>query len=240
MVTRTLDVVAHHLYGTTLSAANFESIYNNFSNYRLWQTEWYNNDYFELGDVILNELISENISAFLYWNGVWIHDEGNCLIEISTWEPSAEIKRMPGHYIMMHYSKFIKNGYKRVDVTENLKAKVGAFKAPDDSKLVVIVSNNTDKEDELNIPLEYRVVNSSVYQSLESSQTYMTELGVFTDGMKIPANSLTTIVFELETGEKGDDETSKTYVHIAVVAVVVLVSVIAGCIMIVKKKKNNV
>lgn len=203
-----LDVVAHHLYGTTLSSYNFETIYNKFSNYHIWQTEWYNNNYFELGDVILNELISENISAFLYWNGVWIYDEGNCLIEISTWEPSAEIKRMPGHYIMMHFSKFIKNGYLRVDVTENLNSKVGAFKSSDNSKLVVVVSNNTGKEDVLHLSMQYEIKSSSVYQSCEDKQKYMIEAGEFSDGMKIPSNSLTTIVFEL--GERKEPEPEPT------------------------------
>lgn len=192
-----LDVVAHHLYGTSLSAANFQELQKNYADYRLWQTEWYSNDYIGLGDVILNELISENLTAYLYWNGVWIEDNGNCLIEISTWAPDAVIKRLPGHYIMMHFSKFIKNGYKRVDVTEELSSKVGAFLSPDENELVVVVSNNYVKADNLFIDINREIKDSKVYRSTKTTETYMEELGTYEPGMKIPAMTLTTIVLEL-------------------------------------------
>lgn len=201
----TFDVVAHHLYGTTLTAENFANIYNDFSDYRLWQTEWYCNEYIKLGDVILNELISENITAFLYWNGVWIEDDGNCLIEISTWEPGAEIKRMPGHYIMMHFSKFIKSGYQRVDVAEDLRSKVGAFVSPDGSRMVVVVSNNYYKAEELTLGLNREITGSQVYRSTGSKETYMEDIGEYEEGMKMPAMTLTTIVLEL-----GDEIERKT------------------------------
>lgn len=197
------DVIAHHLYGTSLSAANFQELQTNFSDYRLWQTEWYCNEYSNLGDVILNELISENLTAFLYWNGVWIEDDGNCLIEISTWEPNAEIKRMPGHYIMMHFSKFIKNGYQRVDVAEDLRSRVGAFISPDSSKLVVVVSNSYVKAEELHLNINREIKSSEVYRSTEHKDTYMEAMGEYEDGMSMPAKTLTTIVFEL-----GDEITS--------------------------------
>ena len=35
-----LDMIAHHLYGTALTAANFRELQSNFSNYRLWQNTW--------------------------------------------------------------------------------------------------------------------------------------------------------------------------------------------------------
>ena len=210
------EVVAHHLYGTSLSERNFAKIYNEYSNYRLWQTEWYCNDYFTLAEVIVDELVNENLNAFLYWNGVWPKDDGNCLIEISDWHWSAEwphiatVTRMPAHYIMTHFSKFIKNGYLRVDVSEGLASKIGAFKSPEGDKLVVVAANNTGNDEILNIVQENNVISSSVYQSTESDSTYMKSLGSFADGMTLPAGSMTTIVFDILPVMRGDlneDET---------------------------------
>jgi len=214
-----LDMIAHHLYGTALTPANFQELQQNFSDYRLWQTEWYSNEYFNLGDVILNELINENLTAFLYWNGVWIEDNGNCLIEISTWEHDAEIKRLPGHYIMMHFSKFIKNGYKRVDVAEELNSRIGAFISPDNSKLVVVVANSFIKAEELYLDIDREILSSQMYRSTAHQDKYMEDVGAYESGAKMPAKTLTTIVLELgeeivkepevsepETVEPGDVE----------------------------------
>lgn len=194
-----LEVVAHHLYGTSLSERNFAKIYRDFGNYRLWQTEWYENDYMLLGEVIVDELANENISAFIYWNGVWIEDNGNCLIEISTFYRDAKIYRRGGHYIMTHFSKFIKNGYQRVDVSEGLKSKLVAFKSPKGDKLVVVAANNTASKETLNIVHNNKVLSSKVYQSTESDGKYLKDLGKFKDGLNLPAGSLTTIVFELDS-----------------------------------------
>ena len=194
----TLDVVAHHLYGTNLSERNFRKLYNGFSDYRMWQTEWYYNDYFHLAEVIVDELVNENITAYLYWNGVWPEDDGNCLIEISDWSQKATVTRMPAHYIMTHFSKFIKQGYKRVDVSEGLGSKVAAFKSPEGDKLVVVAANNTSTNDILNIKHGMNTVSSRVYQSTEADNTYMKDLGSFSDGLVLPAGSLTTIVMDIE------------------------------------------
>ena len=156
------------------------------------------NDYFHLAEVIVDELVNENITAYLYWNGVWPEDDGNCLIEISDWSQKATVTRMPAHYIMTHFSKFIKQGYKRVDVSEGLGSKVAAFKSPEGDKLVVVAANNTSTNDVLNIKHGMNTVSSRVYQSTEADNTYMKDLGSFSDGLVLPAGSLTTIVMDIE------------------------------------------
>lgn len=200
-----VDVVAHHLYGTTITERNFAKIANAFSDYRLWQTEWYQNDYFYLAEVIVDELVNENLTAWLYWDGVWIEDEGNCLIEISTWTKDATIKRNGGHYIMTHFSKFIKNGYVRVDVSERLGSKVAAFVSPDRDKLVMVVANDSDNDEIMELNLDANVESSCVYQSVESTGEYLTDLGEYTSDVSFPAGSLTTIVFNLGAGEESAD-----------------------------------
>lgn len=200
-----VDVVAHHLYGTTITERNFAKIANAFSDYRLWQTEWYQNDYFYLAEVIVDELVNENLTAWLYWDGVWIEDEGNCLIEISTWTKDATIKRNGGHYIMTHFSKFIKNGYVRVDVSERLDSKVAAFISPDGDELVMVVANNSDSDEIMELNLDKAVTSSSVYQSVEETGEYLTELGEYTSDLSFPAGSITTIVFNLSESEESPE-----------------------------------
>ena len=208
------DVVAHHLYGSSLTDRSFKNIADYFKDYRIWQTEWYEHDYMRLGDVILSELINENLNAYLYWNGVWVEDDGNCLIEIDTFYNWAKIKRNGGHYIMSHFSRYIKPGYIRVDVEEYMNSRVGAFKSPDGKQLVVMVANDSDNVETINIDCGYKYKSSIVRQSVEGGEYFKTLKEGFKQGMKIPANSLTTIVLNLsstktEAPSEPKEETTK-------------------------------
>ncbi len=198
------EVVAHHLYGRSYEAYDagsvdreFSDIYKSFSDYRLWQTEWYAYDFQMLGDVILSELINENISAYLYWNGVWIEDKGACLVEIDTFYPWAKVKRNAGHYTMAHFSRYIKPGYIRVDVNEHMNSRIGAFKSPDGKQLVVVVSNNSQTDEKLNLEFGYKYKSSIVRQTVEGGETFKTLKEGYKQGMTVPAQSLTTIVLNL-------------------------------------------
>ncbi len=199
-----LETIGHHLYGTDLSPSNFRKISDQFSgDYKLWETEWYNNNYFEHAEVMMDELINENISAYLYWNGVWVFDTGNCLIEIGGDGQNSDLQRLGNHYIMTHFSKYIKRGYQRIDVTEELGSKVAAFLAPDESELVVTVMNPTEEYDDLTLDIGGRkILSSSSVRSTEGesrfSNKYLEDAGEYKDGYEIEPRSLYTIVLELE------------------------------------------
>ena len=198
-----LEVVGHHLYGTDLSERNLRQVGENFSDYRLWETEWYNNDFFGHAEVLIDELVYEGVSAYLYWNGVWIMDMGNCLIEIDGAEPNAEFRRIGNHYLMTHFSKYIKRGYQRVDVQESLGSKFAAFKAPDDSQLVVIVQNRTDSNEFLTLDIGgKKILGSQVITSTEGenrfAHKYLVESGEYEDELVIEPKTLTTIILDLE------------------------------------------
>ena len=198
-----LEVVAHHLYGMDLGEGNMTAVKNAMDGYRIWETEWYNSDFFGHAEVVMDELIYENVSAYLYWNGVWIADLGNCLIEIGGADANASIQRIGNHYIMMHYSKFIKNGYQRVDVEESLGSKVAAFKSPDGSKLAVVVMNPTEKDEYMTLDLGGKtILDSACWLSTEGenrfANDYMMDNGKYEDELFIPARSLMTIDIDLE------------------------------------------
>lgn len=199
-----LEIIGHHLYGTDLSERNLRAVGDNFSgDYRIWQTEWYNNDFFGHAEVMLDELVYENISAYLYWNGVWIFDMANCLIEIDGAGENAEFRRMGNHYLMTHFSKYIKRGYQRVDVTESLGSKFAAFKAPDDSQLVIIAMNRTELNEFMRLDLGGKeILGSQIIVSTEGesrfSHKYLEDGGEYYDGFVLEPNTLITIVLDLE------------------------------------------
>lgn len=198
-----LEIIGHHLYGTDLSEKNLRQVGENFSDYRIWQTEWYNNNFFEHAGVMIDELVYEGVSGYLYWNGVWIFDTGNCLIEIDGAEHDKEFRRMGNHYLMTHFSKYIKRGYQRVEISGDLKSKLAAFKAPDDSKLVVIALNRTDLNEFLTLDIGgKKILSSEVIVSTEGenrfSNKYLQDGGEYEDGLVLAPNSLNTIVIDLE------------------------------------------
>lgn len=200
-----LSIIGHHLYGTDNSPANYKKVGRLSEDYTLWQTEWYYNDYFDHARVMIDEFANENISAYLYWNGVWIADTGNCLIEIGGAGENDYIQRIGNHYIMTHFSKYVKQGYKRVELQSDSKLKLVGFKAPDSSKLVVIALNESKYDESVDLTIDLggkKILDSQVIQSFEGenrfSHEYLVDMGEYDDEFFLPAGSLSTFVLELE------------------------------------------
>ena len=206
------EVIAHHLYGSPNTPKSFSEVYDAFGeDYTLWQTEWYNNDYFGHADVLINELNYENVNAYLYWNGVWPIDDGNCLIEIGGFYPNDYVKRRGNHYIMMHFSKFIKNGYTRVDTSLNAsQSNVTGFISPDEDELVLVISNSSEMDETLKLDIgdEYKIRSGKIYRSTKNTDDfnkeeelneYMVNMGSLkTYEIEVPSDTLTTLVMKIE------------------------------------------
>mgnify|MGYP003217193027 FL=1 len=152
--------------------------------------------------MMANEFIYENVNAYLYWNGVWVADLGNCLIEVDD-DKNGDIRRVGNHYIMMHFSKYIKRGYQRVEVENSSGATVVAFKAPDSHRLVIVAVNNKDSYEDLYVDLGGAVpTGSSAYQTIGNESRfkfkYWQDAGQFNpDGNELPPLSVTTFVIDL-------------------------------------------
>lgn len=214
-----VTAVAHHLYGSSLTAANFQKISEQYSGkYTLWQTEWYNNDFFDHAAVMINELVNENLNAYLYWNGYWIPDDANCLIEVSEYGSNAKITRRGNHYIMMHFSKFIKRGYVRVDAEPYASnSKVAAFKSLKGDKLVIVALNNSTSAETLELNIGANITSSEVYRSTKKTSDITKEattneyMKKITENLKdgstitLPANTLSTIVLDIKAGGAASD-----------------------------------
>lgn len=218
------DMIPHHLYGSANTPASFSEVYEKFGDYTLWQTEWYNNDYFGHAKVLIDELNYENVNAYLYWNGVWPEDDGNCLIEIGGWESNAYVKPRGNHYIMMHFSKFIKNGYTRVETDLNaVNSDVTAFVSPDNDELVLVILNTSENDETLKLAVnDYRIKSGHIYRSTKNTDDYekeqelneyMADMGSLkTTSIEIPSDTLTTLVMKIEPRdvEAADEEDTES------------------------------
>ena len=218
------DMIPHHLYGSANTPASFSEVYEKFGDYTLWQTEWYNNDYFGHAKVLIDELNYENVNAYLYWNGVWPEDDGNCLIEIGGWESNAYVKPRGNHYIMMHFSKFIKNGYARVETDLNaVNSDVTAFVSPDNDELVLVILNTSENDETLKLAVnDYRIKSGHIYRSTKNTDDYekeqefneyMADMGSLkTTSIEIPSDTLTTLVMKIEPrdAEAADEEDTES------------------------------
>ena len=218
------DMIPHHLYGSANTPASFSEVYEKFGDYTLWQTEWYNNDYFGHAKVLIDELNYENVNAYLYWNGVWPEDDGNCLIEIGGWESNAYVKPRGNHYIMMHFSKFIKNGYTLVETDLNaVNSDVTAFVSPDNDELVLVILNTSENDETLKLAVnDYRIKSGHIYRSTKNTDDYekeqefneyMADMGSLkTTSIEIPSDTLTTLVMKIEPrdAEAADEEDTES------------------------------
>lgn len=197
------EVIAHHLYGSPNTPQSYSEVGEEYSDdYTMWQTEWYYNEYINHAEKMANEFIYENLSAYLYWNGVWTGDVGNCLIEIGGAGEFDTIKRNGNHYIMMHFSKYVERGYERVDVANDSKSTVVAFKAPDSSRLVIVAVNNTQEADNLVFDLGDAEITSTMgFQTLGNENPFLYDYWLDTEydenGVELPAQSVTTYVIDM-------------------------------------------
>ena len=102
---------------------------------------------------------------------------------------------------MMHFSKYIKEGYIRVDINEDLNSNMTAFKSPDGKKLVVVAVNLSDSNEYLALDVGEEILGSVTYQSLKADNRfrnkYWLEAGKYSEDYELPAGSLTTIVLDL-------------------------------------------
>lgn len=221
----TVTTIAHHLYGSANTASEFSQISNMYSSrYSIWQTEWYTNNLYDLASEIIRELTYENLNAYLYWDGVWVPDDGNCLIELAgdtPWNPNAYAARRGPHYIMMHFSKYIKKGYIRVDANSSgTGCEYVAFKSPENDKLVIVALNKTGASDTVRLNTGATVTGSEIWRSTlnttdhtkeQTQNSYMQKVSqTVAEGgtVTLPANTLTTIVLDISSVVKGDADGS--------------------------------
>lgn len=102
----------------------------------------------------------------------------------------------------MHFSKYVDRGYERVDVANDSKSTVVAFKAPDSSRLVIVAVNNTQEADNLVFDLGDAEITSTMgFQTLGNENPFLYDYWLDTEydenGVELPAQSVTTYVIDM-------------------------------------------
>lgn len=160
-----VKVFGAHLYGTQVRDFPYPLFQQKGAGKELWMTEVYypnsNNDAniwsqaVEMGVHIHNALVEGRFQTYVYWPlrryYALIHDGegGHGLSPVA----SAGTATKRG-YVMAQYSKYIRNGYIRVDATKNptTNVYVSAYKGKDSVVIVLVNSNTSSKTINISIP----------------------------------------------------------------------------------------
>ena len=216
--------VAYHLYigGTGDSDTNtvrpssfftnFSGIKKYFGDIRRWQTEFYIGHGIQTAELINNALTVADMTAYLYWSGVWDDStpgvfESFDLIEVNNagnWRPTAN------YYVLRHYSQFIRPGYVRVGTAvKDGAVKAAAFVSPYRNKMAVVLVNTSDKERTVRLDAEgYTITGTQMYLSVfgdecKSAEGLFAEAGSLDNysGITIPAKSVLSIDIDGYAGD---------------------------------------
>jgi glucuronoarabinoxylan endo-1,4-beta-xylanase len=135
-----VGILAAHDYGSNATVAITQ--FGTPPPVPIWETEHYfgSDDSIQNGLALAQEihtfLTVANANAYHYW---WLDGSGNgSLAGNSTATPAKRL------YVMGNYSKFVRPGFYRVNVTNGTAALVSAFKDPASSNYVIVAANPTE------------------------------------------------------------------------------------------------
>ncbi len=210
-----LGGLAFHLYvgGTSDSSTltvkpssyyvPFSGMESSFPDIRKWETEFYIGQGIQTSELIWSALTNAEMTAYLYWSGVWDDSTPNQfesadLIEINN---KGEWRTSSNYYAMRHYSQFIRPGYVRIDAeSDEARIKVSAFANSNNTKVAAVLVNNSDKEYDVKLAgTDYTVLGFAAYQSVfgqsaQSDENMFKPLGELKDGIvTLPAYSVTSV-----------------------------------------------
>lgn len=210
-----LDAVAHHLYqGTTWrNPDNFDASMSALSSAAgslpIFETEFDTQNGaateggFETAWVIHNALVTEGVSAFLYWD-LTVTGQTGCLVAMTR----SQFTLRGQYYSMRHFARFTDPGFTRIDAQSNdPDLRVSAYLAPDNSQMTVVLLNVGLGD----APVKFDAINnfsagaSELYRTVYASgntatSEYWTSLGSLDANLPLvmPSHSVVTLVFHAE------------------------------------------
>jgi glucuronoarabinoxylan endo-1,4-beta-xylanase len=173
---------------------------------------------FETAWVIHNSLVTEGVSAFLYWDLVWPH-AGLVSLEADAVGNAAPYVIRDQYYSVKHYARFTDPGYVRVGATSNVSdIRATAFVAPDQSRVTVVLLNVGTSDQTLTLELGgYAAQSSNLYRTVFRPPSSADAAGVTvpwvelgslgSDGtVELPSRSVVTVALTTAGGPvSGDD-----------------------------------
>jgi len=192
--------VAHHLYTGTDPATmvnNMTILNTAYPKIPKWQTEYSENNWLTLAQVIHNSLVIENVSAYLVWDLFWPGENGLINLEnpwtSSTWVNKDGYKILTKYYMFKQFAYFIKPGWFRVDATNTgTTIKSSAYMSPDGKNMSIVVLNTGTTIDSIAIkPSAFTIASGKIYRTTDSLNCSF--MGDYTERtIKLPAKSITT------------------------------------------------
>ncbi|MFD3002357.1 glycoside hydrolase family 30 beta sandwich domain-containing protein [Pontibacter toksunensis] len=161
-------------------------------------TEYSTMPWFKTARFIHQTMKYAHSSGYIYWELVWgdPNSKDQAMIYV---DGSGNYTINPFYYVIKHFSKFIDEGYQRVEVTSTTTAlEVTGYMHPDQNQLTLVIINPESRDLKYQVEVENRVVKTlKGYQSMEGN--FFKDLGNVSpsDEVSIPASSITTLVLNL-------------------------------------------
>jgi glucuronoarabinoxylan endo-1,4-beta-xylanase len=187
-----VSIVGGHLYGAQIK----DYALARAKGKEVWMTEYYAdgqglNTALDTAKQIHDCFTVANMNAYIWW---WVHDDNMGFIN----KAGQPQKR---GYVVGQYSKFIKNGYYRVDATGNPQTDVYTTAYKGDNKVVIVavnkgnsaVSQNFVLKDGSTSKVSAWITDSS--RNIEAISPVNVSGGSFT--AQLPAQSITTFVGDI-------------------------------------------
>jgi glucuronoarabinoxylan endo-1,4-beta-xylanase len=207
---------AHHLYdctGSTTGCGTEPDKYladmNNFKSKvgdkPIFQTEYQHKEpntwtqAMNTAILMHNSLAVEGVAGYLYWDLFW----GPGTVSLVSLDDPCSYTIKPAYYAFKQYSAFIDSGWQRVDATtDNSGLRISAYISPDNKKLNAVIINTTAGTDiTLNFSLkDFSISKGEIYRSSQAEKCLYVGSYKGNSPLKLPANSITTLV--LSAGDK--------------------------------------
>jgi glucuronoarabinoxylan endo-1,4-beta-xylanase len=200
--------IAHHLYnggtGSNTSAninpdgfiTNMQGLANSYyPNKPLFQTEYDYGTPLQTGQLMINSLIHENVSAYCYWDLIWAAGQ-RPLVTLTGNDYSVS----DFYYVFKQFAKYTDPGYKRVAAVSDAGAiKTVALISPDQKQLSVILINPGGSTTTVALNLNgFTVSGSTIYRTVPGGTEKCSAVGALGSGntVALPARSIATVVIQ--------------------------------------------
>ena len=197
-------IYAYHPYnfnsGTQISQTTslLNEIRTRFGDKPNIMTEYSTMSWFKTARFIHQNLKQANTSGYIYWELVWgdANTKDQAMIYV---DGSGNYTVNPFYYVVKHFSKFIDEGHRRVEVSSTTSAlEVTGYMHPNQNQLTLVIINPESRSIEYQLEVENKTVKRvKGYQTVEGD--FFKDLGSLAadKAIKVPASSITTLVLDL-------------------------------------------
>ncbi|MBN1132568.1 MAG: T9SS type A sorting domain-containing protein [Bacteroidales bacterium] len=201
--------IAHHLYhgvneSNPFASTDFKKVGNFHPEIPHFQSEYSRGDWFYLAGVIYMSLHEENVTAYLYWDLIWVDGAGLVSLEFP-WDPSGWTDPQKGYartkdfFAFKQYSAFIHPGWQRAgEIVSDNSIKGVAFLSPGKDSGAFVAINRSETETfnlHLSVP-GYSINTSSVFRT--SATEDCDNIGGLADSIfTLPPHSVATVAMQL-------------------------------------------